>query len=56
VSWGATPYVSERTAKNKPIWRLTLDQAQNYRVQPIAYGRLKRHELRRAMNVMNPRP
>jgi hypothetical protein len=56
VSWGATPYVTERTAKNKPIWRLTLDQAQNYRVQPIAYGRLKRHELRRAMNVMNPRP
>ena len=56
VSWGATPSVTERTAKNKPIWRLTLDQAQNYRVQPIAYGRLKRHELRRAMNVMNPRP
>jgi Arylsulfotransferase (ASST) len=55
VSWGATPLISERTSSNRAVWRLTLKDAQNYRVQPIPFGRLEPSALRRAMDRMYAR-
>ena len=56
VSWGATQLVSERTASDKPVWRLTLAKGQNYRAEALPPGQLAAATLRRAMDAMHPRP
>lgn len=56
VSWGETPVLSELTASNKLVWRLTLkDGLKNYRVTPIAPGQLSAAALRAAMDAQFPR-
>jgi hypothetical protein len=55
VSWGANPLLSELTAKGRPVWRLRLEAAQSYGIQPIPYGTVSAARLRRAMDRMHPR-
>ncbi|HKP90592.1 MAG TPA: arylsulfotransferase family protein, partial [Thermoleophilaceae bacterium] len=57
VSWGGTKVLSEISASNRPVWRLDFRDGDvfNYRVTPIAPGRLGAFELRRAMDRMHPR-
>jgi Arylsulfotransferase (ASST) len=55
VSWGSTPVLSEISPSGGVVWRLSLWEAQNYRVQPIGFGRLEPSRLRRAMDRMHPR-
>jgi hypothetical protein len=55
VSWGATPVLSEISPSGGVVWRLSLWEAQSYRVQPIEFGRIAPYRLRRAMDRMHPR-
>ena len=55
VSWGVAHLLEELRATNDLTWRLTLRKADNYRVQPIAYGTLPASRLRGAMDRMHPR-
>lgn len=54
MSWGSTPHLSEIAPGGGVVWRLSLWKAQNYRVQPIPFGRLEPSRLRRAMDRMHP--
>jgi arylsulfotransferase ASST len=55
VSWGATHVISEISPANRPVWRLTLEKGQNFRVTPIPFGRLAPSALRGAMDKMHAR-
>ena len=56
VSWGGESLVGEYAPGGAPIWRLSLDAGLfSYRAISIAPQNLSRAELRRAMNVLNPR-
>jgi hypothetical protein len=57
VSWGGSHVMSELTGSGKLVWRTTFEHDTiNYRITPIAAGRIAATALRRGMDAMNPRP